>query len=162
MYKPNQYGSVVLLFTILRRMEQLMAPHRQTIRDLAESAPAQILPTLVQNKTGLLFHNTPPWDLRSILEDPVSAAQNLAAYVAGFSANVVDLFLHYEFEKTVDKFDDHGRVLLVLQQFAGMELSPATLSNADMGTMFEDLIRRSPRRPTRPRVSTSPRATPSR
>lgn len=141
-YKPNQYGSVVLPFTILRRMEQLMAPHRQTMRDLAKSAPAQILPTLVQNKTGLLFHNTSPWDLGSILEDPDSAAQNLAAYVAGFSANVADLFLHYEFEKTVDKLDDHGRLLLVLQQFAGTDLSPATLSNADMGTMFEDLIRR--------------------
>ncbi|MCV7532506.1 type I restriction-modification system subunit M N-terminal domain-containing protein [Micrococcus luteus] len=141
-YKPNQYGMVVLPLTILRRMEQQMAPHRQDMRELAKTAPSAILPTLVEQKTGLLFFNTSPWDLRTILEDPDSAAQNLLACVAGFSSNVADLFQHYEFEKTVDKLADHGRLILVLQQFAAMDLGPAALSNADMGTMFEDLIRR--------------------
>ncbi|MDY6054762.1 class I SAM-dependent DNA methyltransferase [Micrococcus sp.] len=141
-YKPNQYGMVVLPLTILRRMEQLMAPHRQTMRDLAATAPPAILPSLIQDRTGLLFHNTSPYDLQGILEDPDAAAQNLRAYVTGFSPNVADLFQHYEFEKTVDKLEDHGRLLLVLQAFAAMDLGPEALSNADMGTMFEDLIRR--------------------
>ena len=141
-YKPNQYGSVVLPFTILRRMEQLMGGHRAAMRDIASTAPAPILDAVIKDRTGLLFHNTSPWDLRGILEDPDAAAQNLRAYVAGFSPNVADLFRFYEFEKTVDKLEDHGRLLLVLQQFAGMDLGPEALSNADMGTMFEDLIRR--------------------
>ena len=34
-YKPNQYGNVILPFTILRRLECVMAPHREVMRTLA-------------------------------------------------------------------------------------------------------------------------------
>ncbi len=36
-YKPNQYGMVVLSPTILRRVEKLM-PHWETMRELAKTA----------------------------------------------------------------------------------------------------------------------------
>ncbi len=35
-YRPNQYGGVVLPFAILRRLDCLMAPTRDEVRELAE------------------------------------------------------------------------------------------------------------------------------
>ncbi|MFX4288366.1 type I restriction-modification system subunit M N-terminal domain-containing protein [Janibacter sp. G349] len=34
-YRPNQYGNVILPLTILRRLECILAPDRETVRDLA-------------------------------------------------------------------------------------------------------------------------------
>ncbi|MWD30771.1 N-6 DNA methylase, partial [Aquicoccus sp. SCR17] len=88
------------------------------------------------------FYNLSPFTLDRILQEPDLLRTNLLAYVDGFSQNVADLFTYYEFDKTVAKLDEHDRLFLVLQQFASIDLSPETVSNADMGTLFEDLIRR--------------------
>ncbi len=34
-YKPHQYGGVILPFTILRRLDCIMQPHRAVMRSLA-------------------------------------------------------------------------------------------------------------------------------
>lgn len=142
-YKPNQYGDVVLPMTILRRLEAVMQPHRDTFRAFAQKdIPEFALANLLETKTGLTFFNASPFTLARILEDPDSLRTNLKAYVDGFSTNVADLFTYYEFDKTIAKLDEHDRLLLVLQQFASIDLSPEVVSNAQMGTMFEDLIRR--------------------
>ena len=42
-YKPAQYGSVILPFTVLRRMECVMNGHREQIRELAATTPPATL-----------------------------------------------------------------------------------------------------------------------
>lgn len=37
-YRPNQYGNVILPLTILRRLDCILAPDRETVRDLAASS----------------------------------------------------------------------------------------------------------------------------
>ena len=142
-FKPNQYGTLVLPLTILRRMEAVMAPHREFFAELAAKGhPDFVLDNLVESRTGLTFYNLSPFTLDRILQEPDLLRTNLLAYVDGFSQNVADLFTYYEFDKTVAKLDEHDRLFLVLQQFASIDLSPDTVSNAEMGTLFEDLIRR--------------------
>jgi type I restriction enzyme M protein len=34
-YKPHQYGNVILPMTILRRLDCILEPHRDVVRDLA-------------------------------------------------------------------------------------------------------------------------------
>ncbi|MCT2008215.1 type I restriction-modification system subunit M [Micrococcus lylae] len=142
-FKPNQYGTLVLPMTILRRMEAVMAPHRQFFAELAAKGhPDFVLENLVESRTGLTFYNLSPFTLDRILQEPDLLRTNLLTYVDGFSQNVADLFTYYEFDKTAAKLDEHDRLFLVLQQFASIDLSPDTVSNAEMGTLFEDLIRR--------------------
>ncbi|MGW0889007.1 type I restriction-modification system subunit M [Micrococcus luteus] len=142
-FKPNQYGTLVLPLTILRRMEAVMAPHREFFAELAAKGhPDFMLDNLVESRTGLTFYNLSPFTLDRILQEPDLLRTNLLAYVDGFSQNVADLFTYYEFDKTVAKLDEHDRLFLVLQQFASIDLSPEVVSNAEMGTLFEDLIRR--------------------
>ena len=142
-FKPNQYGTLVLPLTILRRMEAVMAPHREFFAELAAKGhPDFVLANLVESRTGLTFYNLSPFTLDRILQEPDLLRTNLLAYVDGFSQNVADLFTYYEFDKTVAKLDEHDRLFLVLHQFASIDLSPDAVSNAEMGTLFEDLIRR--------------------
>jgi len=62
--------------------------------------------------------------------------------VSQFSSNVSDIFERYGFEKTLRKLEDNDRLYLVVQQFADADMHPSTLTNAQMGSVFEDLIRR--------------------
>ncbi|QDO89931.1 N-6 DNA methylase [Ornithinimicrobium ciconiae] len=141
-YKPNSYGDVILPMTILRRMECVMEPHRATITQLAKVGRPDTLELLVRDQTGLTFYNTSPYSLATILEEPENLAGNLNAYLDGFSGNVADLFAAYKFDREIETLDNSDRLYLVLDKFSRVDLGPDALTNAQMGTMFEDLIRR--------------------
>ena len=63
-------------------------------------------------------------------------------YVDGFSDNVRDVFTRFGFEEQVQRLDEANALYLVLQKFAAVDLRPSTVSNTDMGTIFEELIRK--------------------
>jgi type I restriction enzyme M protein len=142
-YKPAQYGSVVLPFTILRRMECVLDAHREQITPIIAAATNdQALAARLRRDYQLHFWNRSPHTLKSLLGDPENLADNLVDYVSQFSANVSDIFEQYGFAKTLRKLEDNDRLYIVVQQFADVDMHPDRLSNADMGTVFEDLIRR--------------------
>jgi len=142
-YKPAQYGSVVLPMTILRRMECMIAPHKAKILSSANLIPnEQMLLRYVKREYDLNLYNTADYTLKTLLNEPADLAENLKEYITGFSANVSDIFDRYGFEKQIDKLDEKERLFFVIQQFAEVDLDPATVSNTDMGSVFEELIRR--------------------
>jgi type I restriction enzyme M protein len=142
-YKPAQYGSVVLPFTILRRMECVLDADRDQVMPIVASASNdQSLAAVLRRDFQLNFWNRSPHTLKSLLGDPENLADNLIDYVSQFSANVSDIFEQYGFVKTLRKLEDNDRLYIVVQQFADVDMHPDRLSNADMGTVFEDLIRR--------------------
>lgn len=113
----------------------------------------------MQSRTGLRFYNLSPFTLDPILQDPDLLPINLLAYVGGVSQEIADLFTYYEFDKTVAKLDEHDRLFVVLQQSASIDLSSDTVSNAGMGTRFEDLLRRFAAASNETAASTSRRVT---
>ena len=142
-YKPAQYGSVVLPFTILRRMECVLDAHRDAIAPLiAATANEQALAAKLRKQYGLHFWNRSPHTLKSLLGDPENLADGLIDYVSKFSTDVADIFDKYGFTKTLTKLDENDRLYLVTQQFAEADMHPDTITNAGMGSVFEDLIRR--------------------
>jgi type I restriction enzyme M protein len=142
-YKPAQYGSVVLPFTILRRMECVLDAHRDQVTPIIAATPNdQALAAKLRTGYGLHFWNRSRHTLSSLLGDPDNLADGLIDYVSGFSANVSDIFERYGFAKTLRKLEDNDRLYLVVQQFADADMHPGAVSNAQMGSVFEDLIRR--------------------
>jgi len=143
-YKPAQYGQVILPFTVLRRMECVMNGHRPELIDLAAKVPNEAaLAAKLRRDYGLHFWNTSSWTLKTLLGDPESLADNLIDYVSAFSANVADIFAEFGFEKTIRKLDENDRLYLVVDAFADdekVDLHPSALSNAGMGQLFEHLI----------------------
>jgi type I restriction enzyme M protein len=66
-YRPNQYGSVILPFTILRRLDCILEPDRETVRDLAAAYEnPNRLRTEVKKKTGRPFYNTSKYSFANL------------------------------------------------------------------------------------------------
>lgn len=140
-YKPHQYGGVILPFTILRRLDCILEPTRDEVRRLAQQHEGGSLDLQVKRATGLTFHNTSPFDFGRLLKDPEGLRANLVEYVNGFSS-AIDVFERFGFETEIAKLDEKNRLYLVVSKFAEVDLHPSTLSNADMGDLFEELIRK--------------------
>jgi type I restriction enzyme M protein len=68
-------------------------------------------------------------------------AANLTDYLAGFSKNI-DVFERFRFDNQIATLAEKNRLLIVVQTFAVVDLHPSKVSNAEMGDLFEELIRK--------------------
>jgi type I restriction enzyme M protein len=143
-YKQSEYGKVILPFTVLRRLDCVLAGTKAAV--LAEKArreKAGLNPEPFLLKTsGQLFVNTSPLDLEKLTGDPDHIAENLRSYIQGFSASVRDIFERFELHLQVDRLAKAKLLYLVTEKFANVDLHPDTVSNAEMGQVFEELIRK--------------------
>jgi type I restriction enzyme M protein len=74
--------------------------------------------------------------------DQENIAENLRAYIQAFSPDVRDIFEKFEFHLQVDRLEKTGLLYLVAERFTRMDLHPDTVSNAEKGLVFEELIRK--------------------
>lgn len=141
-FKPHQYGDVILPMTILRRLDGILASHRDAIAEvLASTGNDDLRDIRIKQKTGLGFYNTTDWTFTRLLGDPQGLQANLIDYISGFSRNI-DVFDRFKFEDQIEALAESNRLLIVMQRFADVDLSPAALPNAAMGDLFEELIRK--------------------
>ncbi|GAA3632909.1 type I restriction-modification system subunit M [Microlunatus ginsengisoli] len=141
-YKPHQYGDVILPMTILRRLDCVLAATRDKVWEIAAAEPREELRNVkIRRATGLNFYNTSPWDFGRLTGDPDGLAANLTDYIAGFSKNI-DVFDRFRFENQIAMMAEKNRLLIVAQAFSEVNLHPKLVSNAEMGDLFEELIRK--------------------
>jgi type I restriction enzyme M protein len=143
-YRQSDYGKVILPFTLLRRMDCVLEATKPAVLKEVEARKNQgiDLKTFLTKKAAQSFYNTSPFDFAKLQGDPAHIKANLVAYVNAFSDNARDIFERYDFFKQIEKLDDNNLLFLVIQKFAGIDLHPDKVTNADMGLVFEDLIRR--------------------
>ena len=93
-YQPNQYGDVILPFTILRRLDCILEPTKdEVLAEYKRIQSTKIDPDLLlKNKFQLPFYNISRWTFASLIGDPEGVADNLVDYVEHFSPNVRDVF----------------------------------------------------------------------
>ncbi|GIX19223.1 MAG: restriction endonuclease subunit M [Erythrobacter sp.] len=138
-YKQSEYGRVILPFTVLRRLDCVLAPTKQAVLD----AVARNLPdVMLLRASGTTFFNRSPLDLVKLVGDQDNIATNLLSYVQGFSPEVRDIFEQFEFAAQIDRLAKNGLLYQVTERFAGIDLHPRTVDNNQMGLVFEELIRR--------------------
>ena len=143
-YKPADYGKVILPFTVLRRLDCVLESTKAAV--LAEKVTREAVglnpePFLLR-KSGQFFYNTSPLDLKKLLGDQDHIGENLRAYLQAFSPAVRDIFESFEFHTQIDKLAKAGLLYMVTEKFATIDLHPDAVSNADMGAVFEELIRK--------------------
>ena len=143
-YQPNQYGDVILPFTILRRLDAILAPTKaEVLTEYARLQDSGIDPFVVlRSKFGLPFFNTSVWDFGKLAADPAGLADNLIDYIEGFSPNIRDVFDGYKLPELIDDLDKKDRLFLIIKDFANVDLHPDRVSGHDMGYIFEELIRK--------------------
>ena len=144
-YKQSEYGKVILPLTVLRRLDCVLAPVKEQMLERFEQIKGKvdnygdILDTLT-NTTGLW--NTSKLDLAKLLDDPDNIADNLLEYVGGFSDEARDILDKFEFRNQITKLDDNNLLYMVLGKFVEVDLHPDTVSNTEMGYLYEELIRK--------------------
>jgi len=143
-YKQSEYGKVILPFTVLRRLDCVLESTKRAVlaeKELREKAKLNPEPFLLK-KSGQLFYNTSPLDLKKLIGDQDHIGENLRSYIQAFSPAVRDIFESFEFHTQIDKLAKSGLLYLVTERFANANLHPDAVSNAQMGAIFEELIRK--------------------
>lgn len=144
-YKQSEYGRVILPFTVLRRLDCVLQLTKAAVLEKAEELKTSKLTNIepILNKiTGFSFHNISKLDFPMLLNDPDNIAANLTGYMHGFSTKAREILEHFRFDEQITRLDQANLLFLVVAKFCDIELHPDTVSNHEMGYIFEELIRR--------------------
>lgn len=142
-FKQSQYGRIILPFTLLRRLECVLEPSKVAVLAAADTHTAthdDARHKLLLHAAGQPFYNTSRIDLGKL--GTTQVLDNLESYVQAFSPQARAIFEHFNFGSFLTALADCDLLYVVAKRFADMDLSPAALSNHDMGLIFEELIRR--------------------
>lgn len=143
-YKQSDYGKVILPFTVLRRLDCVLEPTKAAVLEekaLRESQGLDPEPFLLR-KAELNFCNTSPLDMKRLMGDADNIGENLRSYIQAFTPAVRDIFESFEFHLQVDRLEKANLLYLITEKFSQIDLHPETVSNAEMGLVFEELIRK--------------------
>jgi type I restriction enzyme M protein len=143
-YKQSEYGKVILPFTVLRRLDCVLEATKPVVlTELAKREKAGLNPEpFLLRKARQLFYNTSQLDLKKLMGDQDHIGENLRAYMQAFSPAVRDIFESFDFHTQIDRLAKSGLLYLVTEKFANIDLHPGVVSNAQMGAVFEELIRK--------------------
>jgi hypothetical protein len=130
-YKQSEYGKVILPFTVLRRLDCVLAPPRPPCWPSRPAREGRAEPrALPARKAGQLFYNTSPLDLKKLMGDQDHIGENLAPTSRAFSPAVRDIFERFEFHTQIERLAKAGLLYLVTEKFANIDLHPDVVSNA--------------------------------
>lgn len=141
----EDYGDYILPFTVLRRLECMLADTKdevtQFVRSLG-SLPQHLIDIAVKDRFGLGFYNVSPLDLATIASVDDNVDKSLKSYIDGFSNNIADIWVSFDFNRRAKVLADANRLHAVVKHFSTLDLSPGSLSNTSMGDVFEDVMYR--------------------
>ena len=140
-YRRSEYGHVILPFTVLRRLDAVMAPTRQAVRTRDAALTMQHKQRPLELAAKLPFYNTSKQDFTTIAADATQVAKNLRDYNNKFSENVKKIIERFDLDNQITRLAEAKLLYQVVGRFAGMK-DLDKLSTHDMGYVFEHLIRK--------------------
>jgi len=144
-YKQAEYGKVILPFTVLRRMDCVLAPTKQKVLEFlpeAQKLKVKNIELLLKRQAGLAFYNISKFDFNALTADPNRCADNLKNYINNFSSEGREIIEYFNFNDQIDRLDEAGLIFQVVKRFTEIDLHPEKISAIQMGYVFEELIRK--------------------
>lgn len=150
-YKRNDYQKVILPFTVLKRFDSVLEYSKENVvKAYNENKNDDGLEIILmsesvdENGRRLGFYNYSPYDFKKLLEDPNNIEANLKHYINSFSENVKDIFIRFDIENHINTLSEKNILFKLIRKFSEttLDLSPNAVSNHEMGTIFEELIRK--------------------
>ncbi|MBR1750449.1 MAG: SAM-dependent DNA methyltransferase, partial [Ruminococcus sp.] len=149
LFKPHEYGKVILPMTVLKRFDDALAPTKQAVVEMAEKLNTQKVEGeardgVLRTTSGYAFYNTSKFDFEKLVADPDNIESNFDNYLQGFSSNVKDIISNFKFTDQVRTMVDGNVLYVVIQEFVTEKgnMSPDKITSTDMGYIFEELIRK--------------------
>lgn len=145
-YKPHEYGEVILPLTVIRRFDCILADTKNAVLEKYESVKTLPMRDVLLKKAagGLDFYNTSKFTFEKLLDDPDNIEANFRDYLNGFSENVQDIIEKFKFDGHITTMANKGILYIVIKEFTTPKanLHPDVISNLEMGYIFEEIIRR--------------------
>ncbi len=156
----GQYRDVILPMVVLRRLDALLEPTKKEVEEeIRENSINNIDEGVLKDITGLSYFNTSKWTLNRLKSQASDnndlLYDNFVEYLNGYSENVRDVLRNFEYYTKARKLADNDRLLSMIEKITDPHINltdkeardpdglplPA-LTNIDMGTVFEELLRR--------------------
>jgi type I restriction enzyme M protein len=163
-YVRGKYRDVILPMFVLRRLDCLLEPSKETVMEEVafqrdDAGFTDLDPEGLKEASDYVFYNTSPWTLKKLVDTASNNTQileaNFKAYLDGFSDNVKEIVDKFNLRSQVSHMAEKDVLLEVLEKFTspyinltpyeardpdGRKLPP--LTNLGMGYVFEELIRK--------------------
>lgn len=139
-------------FTLLRRIDCVLEKtHNKVVSAFKKykTAPKNTREMLLKKASGHNFYNISAFTLTSLLDDQEALDENFEAYLNGFSENIKDILYNFSGGKEkglspiYETLFRKDLLFQVTREFTKIDLHPEAVSNHNMGTIFEILIRKS-------------------
>ena len=145
-YKPHEYGDVILPLTVLKRFDSVLAETKNKVLEMAKKYPETFAQRdfILKETAGQKFYNTSKYDFKRLLDDPDNIEENFYNYINGYSDEVKDIIKNFDLNRQIKKMASNGNLYQVIDTFNSEKanLHPDYVSNIEMGYIFEEIIRR--------------------
>jgi type I restriction enzyme M protein len=145
-YKRNEYQKVILPFTVLKRFDSVLSDTKADVLFAYNKYKGQFdnMEHILTSTSKHDFYNYSKYDYKTLLEDPEHIEQNLLHYLDCYSKNVQDIFENFGLKTQITKLAKHDLLYLLVKKFSEskVDLHPDKVSNHEMGTIFEELVRK--------------------
>ena len=146
-YKPHEYGNVILPMCVVKRFEDTLAPTKQKVLDMNKQLDADgitVKQGFLEKAAGQKFYNLSPFTFETLLSDPENIRENFESYLNHFSENVIDVIHRMKFQQEIETMAENGLLYLVVKEFCTEKayLGADKVSSVDMGYIFEELVRK--------------------
>ncbi|MFC2177364.1 N-6 DNA methylase [Actinomycetota bacterium] len=143
-YKQSEYGRVILPLTVLRRLDCVLEPTKDQVLAEYEKYKGTIdnIAPILNNAAGQTFYNTSKYNFTKLLAETGNLADATISYINGFSDNARVVLEKFDFPRHIKKLEESNLLFVVLKRFETIDLHPDTISNTQMGYIYEELIRR--------------------
>ena len=142
-YKPHEYGNVILPFTVLKRFNDVLIGSKQKVLETYEKVKhLEVKEGFLERASGFQFYNTSEFDFHKLAGDSTQIEKNFRDFLHGFSDNVQDIIDNFEFDVEVTKLANNGLLYHIIKEFdkpaAYMGIDKITA--VDMGYIFVRIL----------------------
>ena len=145
-FRKNEIGDVVLPFVVLRRLDCILEPVNQKVREAFtrfqdKLSEEKLIPVLRKAAGGLKFYNTSKHTLHSLKDEPQYIEINFNNYLNGFNPEVREILESFQFGKIIARLSKNRLLYEMIDAICKIDLHTDALDNHGMGYVFEELIR---------------------
>lgn len=144
-YKPHEYGKVILPMTVLKRFDDILKPTKEKVLEAYEQyKDFEVKEQFLMEASGYKFYNTSKYNFQKLLNDPDNIESNFKNYINGFSDNVIDILNNFKFENEIKTMAENRLLYVVLEEFNSKKayMGLDEVRTEDMGYIFEELVRK--------------------
>lgn len=144
LFKPHEYGDVILPFVVLRRLDCVLEPHKDTVIQLFEQFKDKVddPSPIILNAIGTRFYNTSRYDLQGLRSDAANIRMNLTYYLDGYDTTVREVLEYFQLARPIERLQRANRLYQLIEKFSTIDLHPNVVNNREMGIIYEELLRR--------------------